>query len=58
VADIYCRWERRRYQDSEFELGDSGVLVHIGSNPLHTVSGRLVQPGELEPSDGPEDLDD
>jgi hypothetical protein len=48
VADIYCRWERRRYQESNFEPGDAGVLVHVGTVPLHTVNGRLVAGGELE----------
>jgi hypothetical protein len=51
MADVYCRWERRRYQDSEFEPADNGVLVHLGSSPLHTVNGRLVDPGELEAAD-------
>lgn len=56
MADVYCRWERRRYQDSEFEQTDNGVLVHVGSSPLHTVNGRLVDPGELEAADAdPED---
>ncbi|MEV8377855.1 hypothetical protein AB0P21_34270 [Kribbella sp. NPDC056861] len=45
MADVYCRWERRRYQEDEFELGVSGVLVHLGSSPLHTVNGRLVDSG-------------
>jgi hypothetical protein len=51
VADVYCRWERRRYQDSEFEPSENGVLVHLGSSPLHTVNGRRVDPGELEAAD-------
>lgn len=58
MADVYCRWERRRYQDSEFEPSDNGVLVHVGSSPLHTVNGRLVELGEFEPSDDPGPDDD
>jgi len=48
MAGVYCRWERQRYQESDFELGTGGVLVHIDSVPLHTVTGRLVDSGELE----------
>jgi hypothetical protein len=58
MADVYCRWERRRYQDSEFEPADNGVLVHLGSSPLHTVNGRLVDPGELEAADADPAADD
>jgi hypothetical protein len=48
MAGVYCRWERQRYQESDFRPGVDGVLVHIDSEPLHTVSGRLVDSGELE----------
>jgi hypothetical protein len=62
--DVYCRYEKARYPSTAFVVQD-GVRIHRGTDPLHSVTGRLVSGGgpfpgpdfpapDFEPDGGPD----